>query len=251
MPDDNQAAGQMPQLQQNRNPRMIWRNPKPGELWGAIAPQHLRVSPVIRAEQIHNDEGLKGRRIIPEGSGAVACWGGEWARIIELLADPIGDACPWVMHRSSSWVLRARYDGNSTTFAEHGLVTTPTFQDKLSPCRAAWGCDWVKLMDIIHPEIAKSVPEIRFGKAPFCIPRARMNGMRIEFFDKEDVMLRRVLDTRADLADGHPIPRTSRIWIEFFDDDGRIADRVQTSVIEAGIDVNPKVQIHGGRLDWM
>ncbi len=228
------------------NPRMIWPwdLQKPGP-WGAVAPPHLKLPATARAELLHNEEGLKGRRVIPIGSGAVACWGSDWAHIIELLANPIADVCPYVMHRSTTWILRARFDGNSTTFAEHGLVATPEFQDKLSPCRATWGADWTKLMDLLHLEIKKSIPEIR--TAPFVIPRARRNGIRIEFFDRESAMLTRIVDVSADLLEGRAIENTGRIWIEFFDDDGRLPDRLLGTVAELA----ENAQVHGGRLDWI
>ena len=51
------------------------------------------------------------RREIPEGSGALACVGFTWERIIELLSNAIGEAAPEVRKRSTIWMVRARPNG--------------------------------------------------------------------------------------------------------------------------------------------
>lgn len=56
------------------------------------------------------------RREIPEGSGAAACVGLSWERIIELLAAPLGDAAPEIVKRQTIWLLRARPNGMRIEF---------------------------------------------------------------------------------------------------------------------------------------
>lgn len=56
-------------------------------------------------------DGLPNRREVPAESGALACVGFTWERIIELLSNQIGEAAPEVRKRTTMWIIRARPNG--------------------------------------------------------------------------------------------------------------------------------------------
>jgi len=66
----------------------------------------------------YNENGVPHRRVIPEESGAMACVGFDWSKIIEILSNEIGKAAPEIKHRQTAWILRARPNGIFIEFYE-------------------------------------------------------------------------------------------------------------------------------------
>jgi hypothetical protein len=207
----------------------------------------LKVSAHLRAERLYNLDGQKGRREVPVSSGAVISWGADWHTVIQLLADPIGDACDYdLMNRNTTWVLRARFGGDGDD--RHGPLDKSTVDRMgLTPARCCWGASWVSVCKLLKPSIVWSVPEIRANATRYWISRGRNNGIRIEFFSDDAAARRWAINPLAKLREGQPIMDNGRLWIEFFDDDNRLGDRLKSTVVE----LNEVAQIHGGRLDWI
>jgi hypothetical protein len=63
-------------------------------------------------------DGVRFRREIPQDSGALACVGFDYATLIELLSNQIGEAAPEVKQRETTWVIRARKNGIWIEFYE-------------------------------------------------------------------------------------------------------------------------------------
>lgn len=194
----------------------------------------------VRAELVHNLDGQRGRRTVPAGSGMLACWGAEWARILELLAEPIGRACPEVRHRQTIWLLRAQHardDRFGRALADCGPST--------SSGRACWIGAWATVLRHLDGAIAAVCPEIR-GRDVWPIVRARPNGVRIEFFENAERWRIRLADRQADRSAGSRIG-AARLVVEFFEDEDAFARRLEATVEE----LREPAQVHAGRLTWM
>lgn len=75
-------------------------------------------------------DGVPGRREIPDGSGACACVGFSWERIVELLSNAIGEAAPEVRKRSTMWLIRARPNGIRIEFFDDEDALTRRLQQQ-------------------------------------------------------------------------------------------------------------------------
>lgn len=71
-----------------------------------------------KKNESYNEDGIAHRRATPDGSGAMACVGFDWSKIIEILSNEIGKAAPEIKHRQTAWVLRARPNGIFIEFYE-------------------------------------------------------------------------------------------------------------------------------------
>lgn len=194
----------------------------------------LSLSADVRARALHDLDGQPSRREPPPG--AIACFGAEWARIVELLADPIGKALPSVRHHQTVWILRAQHaddDRIGVTPAEHEGV------------QGTFVAAWPLVMRVIEPEVMQACPEIK-GRNIWSIVRARSNGVRIEFFANEEAWKHRRDSAAADVYDGTKIGK-ARLVIEFLEDRDALIKRLAQLVDEIGV----LAQAHAGELTWM
>jgi hypothetical protein len=190
-------------------------------------------------------------RPIPEGSGAVAAWGADWSRILELLANPIGEAVPQIRRRQTIWLLHATGVGVGPAYFDIRRDGDPPGARPVpdgSGAQACWGGGWARIVALLGDSIVSACPEGN-GRAVIMILRARRNGLRIEFFGDEESLKRRNADPFADLREGRQVHCGTHygILIEFFDDD--TAFRARLKQLEPGL--TGTMQIHAGRLTWM
>jgi hypothetical protein len=190
-------------------------------------------------------------RPIPEGSGAIAAWGADWSRILELLAGPIGETIPQIKRKQTVWLLHATGVGVGAAHFDIRRDVDPPGTRPIpegSGAQACWGAGWARIVDLLGNSLMSDCPEIE-RRAVTLIMRARRNGLRIEFFADEDALNRREAAPFADLIDGRQIHCGGKngILIEFFDDDTAFRARLQ----QLDHRLTGTVQIHAGRLTWM
>jgi hypothetical protein len=204
-----------------------------------------------RAYALYNLNGQSERRAVPPKSGAIASWGAEWSRIMELLANPLGEALPEIKRKTTMWIVRATGVALGPAFFDLRRDTDPPGRravPEAAGAQACWGGGWAKTIDLLGDSILDACPEINHRLVQ-TILRGRPNGLRIEFFADEAAFNRRRQDRAADLVDGLQIHCGGRngLIIEFFDDDAAFRKRLDQII--PGL--TGTVQIHAGRLTWM